>query len=363
MDRRITGQLIGLLSFDVGYEIDLERARSLIGGGEVRDIDRRRAAPAYFGYTTPPLRAPLGTRQVSLGEISGTATTSVTIHEFGALTIAFSLPLACELAALPRLTATLTGAGPLEDAARGLLEEVCGRLGPAIGKPGPNDFIEDYYIIQIERLDPPTSVATLLHEARGTLASAVRCEPITLSDAEVDDVFRTALSYSPDDLAVTDWNVAVIVDTEVGGSLKVLEFLNVQLLELRYYDAVLDRLVGDAHTQTAARTRSLPLLHRPYQRAIEELAAIRLEVALIFERIHNALKLSGDLYLAKLYARTAERLALPAWEASVGRKLEVLHQMYDVLVQRATAARNEALEATIVVLIVVEIIFLLVGWD
>ena len=92
-----------------------------------------------------------------------------------------------------------------------------------------------------------------------------------------------------------------------------------------------------------------------------ELAAIRMDVAGIIERVHNALKLSGDLYLAKLYGRTAERLALRAWEESVGRKLDVLQQIHQLLHERVSTARGEALEVTIVLLIAVEILLVLVG--
>ena len=359
---RVVGQLIGLFSFDVGYEIDLERAERSIEGGTARPAERRRAAPAYFGYTTPPLRSPLGTVDVRLGDALVTAEASLTVHEFGALTIALCAPLACDVTALPALTATLTGAGPLEDAARALLDATARRIASAVTKPGPNPLVEDYYVLAIERLDPPTALPEVLRAHRGTLASALRCEPFPLSEQEVDDVFRTALSYTPDDLVVTDWNVALAVDTESADVVSVLEFLNVQLVELRYYDALLDRRVAAAYGLTTARARGFPLLHRPYRRAIDELATIRLDVAATYERIHNAFKLSGDLYLARLYTRTADRLGLPNWQASLERKLDVLHQMYDVMMQRATAARSEALEATIVALIVVELIVLLAGW-
>jgi hypothetical protein len=109
-------------------------------------------------------------------------------------------------------------------------------------------------------------------------------------------------------------------------------------------------------------SRALPLVYRPYRRAIRELNVIRLDVATLVERIHNALKLSGDLYLAKLYTRTAERLGLRAWEESVAGKLQVLHSMYDVMVERVATARAEALELTIVLLIVVELGLFLAGW-
>ncbi len=140
------------------------------------------------------------------------------------------------------------------------------------------------------------TIPQLLVQGRRTLAAALRCEATSLSDDETEDVFRTRLSYYPDDLVVTEWNVALVVDdVDFDDTVNVLEYLNVQLLELRYYDDVLDRYMAETFALATAPPRGLPLLHRPYRRAVTELAAIRLDVAGIVERMHNALKLSGDL--------------------------------------------------------------------
>jgi len=360
---RLVGQLIGLFTFDVGYEIDLPRAQALVGEGERETAaPRRRAAPAHLAYAAPPVRAPLGTCVVRVGSTPVTATASARIHEFGAVTILLQSPLDCALDALPALTSTLTGAGPLENAARELLERLHARILPAVTKPGLNRFVEDYYIIQVDRLEPPTSIPDLLGHGRAILAAALRCEASLLSDAETDEVFRTQLSYYPDDLVVTEWNVALVIDdTDYADTVNVLEHLNVQLLELRFYDDVLDRYMAETFALATTRPRGWPFLHRPFRRAVTELAAIRLDVAGIVERVHNALKLAGDLYLAKLYARTADRLALHAWEESVGRKLDVLQQIHNLLTERVTSARSEALEVIIIVLIALEIVLYLVG--
>jgi hypothetical protein len=175
-------------------------------------------------------------------------------------------------------------------------------------------------------------------------------------------VFRTQLSYYPDDLVVTEWNVALVIDdVDFADTVNVLEYLNVQLLELRFYDDVLERYMAETFALATAPARGWPLLHRPYRRAVTELAAIRLDVAGIIERVHNALKLAGDLYLAKIYTRTADRLALHAWEESVGRKLDVLQQSHALLIERVTNARSEALEVIIIVLIALEIVLFVLG--
>jgi hypothetical protein len=358
---RFVGQLVGLFSFDLGEEIDLGRAGALISGATTTGAEQRRAAPAYVGHRTPPLRAALGTREVPLGADMVPARASVVVHEVGAVTIQLAMPLDCDVTTLPTLTATLTGAGPLEDAARALLDEIRPRLSSAVTGATAFDIVEDYYVVQVDHLLPQLSIEELLRRARRPLASALRCEPGPLSDTEVEEAFRTRLSYYPDDLIVTDWNVAIVIDPEHAAALEVLEYLNVQLLELRYFDALLDRQIGDTYGVAAMRAHRFPLMNRPYRRVLDELGAIRLDVASMVERLHNAFKLGGDLYLTKLYTRTAVRLGLATWEANVQRKLELLHQRYNVLAERANVARSEVLELTIVVLIVIELVLLLFG--
>src|SRR5262245_40230443 len=150
---RVVGRLVGLFSFDIGAEIDLDRVRTLLPAAEA-DRTAKRAAPPSLGYTTPPLRAGLGDWPVRLGDTVVQATASMVVHEVGALTIVLTTPLACDVAALPGLTATLTGAGPLEDVARTLAEAQRARLAAAITKEATSDVVEDYYVIQADRLDP-----------------------------------------------------------------------------------------------------------------------------------------------------------------------------------------------------------------
>jgi len=49
------------------------------------------------------------------------------------------------------------------------------------------------------------------------------------------------VSYGPGGLAVIDWNCAVVVDRRPEEALAVLEFANVELVEMRFLEDRLDR--------------------------------------------------------------------------------------------------------------------------
>jgi len=76
----------------------------------------------------------------------------------------------------------------------------------------------------------------------------------------------------------------------------------------------------------------------------------------VVERVDNSLKVTDDVYLARIYAAALEIFRGRAWRASIDRKMALLRETYEMLNDEAQAARAEALEVIIVVLIVVEIV-------
>ena len=240
-DRRVqiaVGRLFALFSFDVGYEIDLARLRrELPEGVRAAAGDDRKIVPAHVHYASPPFVLPLGERQLAVVARSARAEVTLRVHEFGAVTVVFGFPLeGTDCAALPELTAALTTGSAMEAQARAVLADVFPRIAPAVSRPGVDDrsLVEDYYILQVSRFEPAADAATLLGVHRDLLARVLHCEPALLSASETDEVLRTAVTYTPDDLVVTDWNVALVYDDEYQDPLNVLELLNVQILELRY---------------------------------------------------------------------------------------------------------------------------------
>ena len=74
----------------------------------------------------------------------------------------------------------------------------------------------------------------------------MRAERQPLSDQEVEDALSAWVAYGTDDITIVDWNGALIVDREGEDVRSVLEFANVELLELRYLDQKLDRALDQA---------------------------------------------------------------------------------------------------------------------
>jgi hypothetical protein len=154
---------------------------------------------------------------------------------------------------------------------------------------------------------------------------------------------------------VVDWNSAFV--HEPSGSTDVpdlLELATAQLLELRWYDAFLDRELSAIRGEVD-RAGNAGLFTRRYSRLSRRTAALLVELSETVERVENAVKIVGDFYLARLYQAATRRFRLPAWQESVLRKHRMLAEVNRVLADGADVRRAELLELTIIVLIAWEI--------
>lgn len=350
----VAGTLTGLFSFDVGYEIALDTLVRLLApvGGTLRP-ESARAGIRGNGRTVD---IEYGTRTVRLPERSVDAAVVVRAHDFGALTVMLRLPLSGPIENLGPLTAALVRSKTMETAAIDVTRALLPAAAAAISKVGFTEFVEDFYVIQVDRFDVPVTPAQLRDEYRAAIALALRCEKERLAEGEAEQVFETAISYHPQDLVVTDWNAAFLYAADYPALLDALEFLNVQLVELRFFDRRLDARMSDLFQVVYSRPRLRTLVVNPFGKALEEVSELKVETTLIAERVGNALKFIEDLYLAKVYSATAERLHLDAWRSSVESKLKVVQEIFEILNRRAATYRAEALEMTIIILIALEIV-------
>jgi hypothetical protein len=131
----------------------------------------------------------------------------------------------------------------------------------------------------------------------------------------------------------------------------------VQLLEFRHIDDRLDDRLEAAYRliRPEKHRRWFPVLWRLHHDAVRQIRELEIEATSLFERVDNALKLIGDHYLARVFEVTGGRFHLRDWQQSIRRKLETVGDVYELLIQQASAHRMEALEITVVILIALEI--------
>jgi hypothetical protein len=345
--------------YDIADEIDLGVAESLLA----RDAHRlrlSRAGAQYLMLSNPPLIVGLGRRVLALPEGKVEVEARARLFDFGTASIVLSVPVPAGTS-LDALTPTADRLydGPEVDAlALELVEGLRRAVSPAMENPHLWEQAETYSVVFVESLRGSPPVDDLVQ--REDLARLLLGETAVpdLSKAERADVFRRHFSYGVNDLAVVDWNAAFVY--EPSGSLDipdVLEIANAQLLELRYYDDLLDRRLARVNETLKRQRRRLGSIFRsPYPALARQVQVTLLEMSEFIERVENSLKIIGDIYLARVYEAAVEQMRIPSWKADVTRKQTMLGDIYGWLKGELDTARSLTLEVLIVVLIVLELL-------
>jgi hypothetical protein len=345
-------------AFDVGYEVDLDRARGILRA-DPGPLARRRRTPESLQYRPAPMRLALDGSGVALPGGFATATpprAELALFDFGAISLAMQFPLRIAADDLRRLAGELADPGPLQAAARLVLAPWLERLRPVVNGYEFSEMSEEYVIFQVADVRDDW-----LPAHADWIAGLVRLETEPLSPREVHEATRVALSYTPHDLVVLDWAAGFVADRDCEDVLQVIEFANVQLLEFRHIDDRLDDRLEAAYRQIRVRR------HKNWGRfwalpndALANVRELEVEATSLFERADNALKLIGDQYLSRIFGMASARFHLDEWQQSIHRKLETVGDVFDLLVQQAGVRRTEVLELVVIALIAIEIVTALV---
>jgi len=352
------GTLLLYRLFDVAEDIDLARAEGLLAGEGAR-LKLAGERVGFLDLPERPLTVTLGPREVALEDgtvLRGTAL--VRLFGLGVASVRYELPIAAgagpaDLAAVVHAAADSKA---LEKAARAEAEGLCARLAPALVNPWSSPLFETYAIVFARRLGEGGSPDSA---AGQDLARILLGEPpsLVLSPHTVEDVTRHRFSYDAEDLCVIDWDAAFVVEPSGDRSVvDVLELASAQLLELRYYDDLFEtELVGVAELLGRPRAASAWLFVGRYGRVTRRIQHRVVDSVEFIARVENAVRVVGDLYLARIHRAAAERFRIPELVGEVLRRQEVAARVAGLLHDEANSALAHVMEATIILLILFEI--------
>jgi hypothetical protein len=362
-----SGQVLALRLFDLAYEIDLRRAEELWRQRARTASARSRlvGTPSKaVSFGVPPLALELAPVTLPIGGSPMTAAVSVRLYDFGIAALMLRLPVRDlawdDFANLMNQTDLAVGPAVATGVWNGLLTQLRELLSEALDRPTKTPLQEDYLIALVDAFDVPMTAETL--RERIDLVPLLSGETRPLSEGASGDLLRQRFSYHPDDLVVLTWDRAFIHEPrQESDVVDVLEIANAQLLEMRTYDEMLDdELPRMRELVEAARRRVNLLASRRYARLARRLYTLVAEVSELTERVDNALQVTEDVYLARVYGAAIDLFRVPSVSAAVDRKLAIIRETYTALHSEVAGARNELLEIAILVLIAVEIVLSLV---
>ncbi len=352
----LRGEVVYLFAFDVGREVLGEAAGPPFARrGGPADPRRRKTVPADdllyrpFHVGLPFEPASVGDSPVSL---------DARVYDAGVIAVAARLPFTADRPDdLRRLHAPrTTGGEPLAAVAGRVCERVRAALGDALRGPTETRGPEAYTLFAFAHLGGEGDAGRWVDDHRAEVGGLLAdLDPASLSESHLADTLRLRCSLERTDAVVIDWDAAVAVDLAggVGEVIDVLEVANLQLLEWKVHDAVLDRHLNRAYDHFARRPGVFSF---GWGRVLRELRQLRTDTARLTDEVSNISKFVGDWYLARVYQAARERFHLDGWRASLDHRLSQLDRVYGAMQADANDRRMLWLEVLIVLLIAVELL-------
>jgi hypothetical protein len=367
------GEVIYLYAYDVAYEADLAAiAKKMRGAAERFRLGRPKDAPRDF-----PVYRPLTVQieDLRLEGPAGPMVLSVFVKFFavGAISVKIRVPVDCrrlvDLVVFRDLR--FQDGTTLDDRVKEMVERIFQETKSCLDTPAT--ALEQPEVYTVFCVNPPLtdsaegaprssgeSMEAWLDRGKREVAALLdgEADPECLSDQEVAETTTYRYSYYRHDLAVIDWDAALVVDTPDGCQdvLYVLEAANLQLAELQVYDAKLDAVLDKAYDDVELATR--PSAFRARQRVLAELREIRMDLTKVADELSNIAKFFGDWHLARVYMGCDARFHLTQWGDIVGQKLRALDGLYTILQQDSMSRVMLLLEVGIVALFVIDLVII-----
>jgi hypothetical protein len=360
------GHVTALRMLDLAYAIDLQLAETLWleQAGEAARSRLTGTAPKAVDFDEAPLGLVLRPVTLALGDTRVDVQVAARLYAFGVVTLALRIP-ADGLGwddFTARVNAVEAAVGPEAHAPvwTQLLAELTAPIEAALTRPNRSELVEDYLVATVHIFGEPVAAASIGREI--DLVPLLSGETRPLAEAARADLLSRRFSYYTDDLVVLTWDRAFIYEprreTDVAD---VIEVANAQFLQMRYYDELLDAELPRMYDLVEEATRHRTLGPRRFAGLARRLYTLVAEVTELTEKVDNALQVTEDVYLARVYAAALDLFRVRAVSAAVDRKLAIIRDTYAALYDEAASSRAGLMEAAVIALIAVEIILALFG--
>ncbi len=184
-------------------------------------------------------------------------------------------------------------------------------------------------------------------------------ERVKVSGQTREEILKNTLSYTDSDLVILSWDAALICNPENPTDLiDLIEFANVQVLELRYYDRELEREMEKMYDQIENADRSSSFRRsRQYHAIMARLMESSAEISEVIDKVDNLIRITEDVYYARVYATALRVLRSSQWSESVSKKIAVIQENYSMLSDEVRIQHSNTLEWIIIILIAMEFVF------
>lgn len=361
------GRILLYRVFDIGEEINLEKAERIIVDETTRSrFKLKRKDSQSVNVAADPLRVGLGLQEIIIEGIVHKFELNAKIWAFGtfSLTFEYHIPEQSSLKELAHLANIFEDSEEIDEYARLKAREFTQKIQSAMLKTNEWNVYEDYLIFFIEKFDQNSSNTqqdlTKFLEDEDIPALILTENHEAISDHMKEKILGSKLQYYKNDLAVIDWNSALIVEpTGLMDIPDVIEFALNQLLEMRYYDELLDKELNQIYSDSLKNNESA--FNSQFLELAKGASQKYIEIAEIVETVENSLKIIGDQYLSMVFRTASTKFRFKDWQNSIDNKLENLANLSNLLSDNVHHKRSNLLEIIIIILISIEVVPFLYG--
>ena len=345
-DFKFSGNIFIFHAFDVGDDINFEKVKS------APDImTRPLSAPKYFKNYHIPLSLELPHPHSSSKYISAK------VHNFGAVSLTYRIPFESSLEQVRTKLETLDN--QFREQSITDVRSLYKRIKPYISKPQFFHTASSYLVIQVYPEPDILDSIQLKEKFGGIIASSLRFETQSLSEYQKNEILESPIGYYRGDLIVIDTEASFVYDAEYDEILDFFEFANIQQLELRYFDRILDQqlnLIYEDRIRRTPLTAYLPFIGIKNKGPVDELGRLKVDISVITERLEGSIKLAGEPYYSELYAKLVDKLDLKGWQETVDKKLSIIIDIRSVLQNKIDTIREDMLSVLVIILIFIELV-------
>ncbi|MDD2804215.1 MAG: hypothetical protein PHV33_01565 [Elusimicrobiales bacterium] len=354
------GTILVYRVFDIAGEVLLGRAEQLLGGdGKGPRLKFATDTRKAIIMKESPLKADLGEETLDLPSGKYPLHIYARIWNYGVLSVAFELaiPQGTSWDSLVRLAAELEQSEEIQLLAVSRKDALKKRLLPALVKPAEWEIYEDYITYIIEKADGSENPREFIRTVDAA-ALILAEDKERLGEESRNFIIESAIQYSTSDLAIIDWNSAVLIEPEGERDVAdVIEFSLTHLLEFRYYDDLLGSKLEELYdTMEQKRETAANFFRNFYADIAEDSSRKYMEFSEFLGRVENSLKTVGDPYLAVAFRASALEFHFDDWRKSISRKMETLAQISQILHGEVNTRRSHGLEIIVIILIAIEVI-------
>ena len=358
----LRGEAVYFYAFDFAYDMRRAPLASLLGCAlEPLQMDARKRMPRGQVFYRP-LVARLPDLQRMVRGQAVTLRVAVKVLFIGALSVTVRVPLALqnpvECSAWNEVV--FDDGTTLEQWVIATVEKARVELAAHAIRPRERlPEAESYTVFCLDTDSPGIggNAEQWLTDNRPAVAAVLTREtnPELLSAQEVAESTSRWLSYYRHDLVVADWDAAVVIDKpeDFAETLYVMELANVQLEELEAYDAFIDDALERAYRDLGGQKRKGQVMHL--------LQEVRMDLARFSDELSNITKFFGEWHLARVYESVARLFHLADWHRAIDEKLRTLDGLYDTLKQDQNHLVMLWLEASIVVMFLIDLVMIFMG--